>query len=202
MKAEIVTKRFVLCPRCNTSSWPIDHLTPGGTWGPWPCSDRNCTASIKGSVGADGSLDIEVSDKPDMALALFLFRGLYLVVAGYSASKEYDFLFHSHQCPENMLRSTIAVFDPETGIDPHGVLRFVAAVPDSEALRDWIGTGCQNGDESPAKLFAKFSTDGVPPPSKWPERNQRDAGLAQGRRVAESENDGRKGLCLDRSHFT
>ena len=175
MKAEIVTKRFITCPRCQNATWPVDHLTPGATWGPWSCPDNNCTAAVKGIVCDDWTIDVEVSDKPEMVLALFLFRGLYLVVSGYSSvngPSHYDFLFHSHQCPENMLSSTIAVFDPETGIDPHGVLRFVAAVPDSEALRDRIGAGHQqNGDETLAKLFVEFSTDGVPPPSDWPERD-------------------------------
>lgn len=168
MKAAILTKRFITCPRCTDGTWEMDHLAPGTSWGPWSCPNSSCTAAVKGTVGTDSTIDIEVFDKPEMVLALFQLRGLYLVITSYAQSSNYDYFFHSHQCPTNMLQHTLAVFDPETGIDPHGVLRFVAAMPDSKGVREMIE---RNLETSLAGLFAIFGTDGTPIASDWPERN-------------------------------
>ena len=121
------------------------------------------------------------------ALTLLRFRELYIVVDSYSICEDdqhADFLFHSHQCTENLLRSTVAVFDPAQGSDPHAVLRYVAQIADTPLNREVL----EGGDLS--ALLRAFDTDGEPPPSQWPEENHGMLpGLAEERRARASKGD-------------
>ncbi len=121
------------------------------------------------------------------ALTLLKFRDLYIVIGEYPLcedSEQRDFLFHSHQCTENLLRSVVAVFDPEQGPDPHSILRYVAQIEDNDASR----AGLDNADLQ--ALFALFKTDGQPPPSRWPEEDHGMLpGLADERRARATKGD-------------
>lgn len=109
---------------------------------------------------------------------LLYFRGLYLVIRWYGSSFDekaeqarlWDFLFHSHQCPTNILHRIEDVFDPEWGQDPHGVMRYVANIPFSAEIKKQLDSNVV----SIAELFNMFGTDGTPPKSEWPEK---DGGL-------------------------
>jgi hypothetical protein len=108
-------------------------------------------------------------------LTLLKLGDLYVVVDGYRyKSDDADFLFHSHQCPMNLLRATVAVFAPEHGHDPHGRLRFVAGIDDTPEARALLGEDEQGSNASVtsfAGMLQLFGTDGQPPDSKWPERD-------------------------------
>lgn len=108
-------------------------------------------------------------------LSLFKLGELYLIVEDYTYEDDAaDFLFHSHQCPQNMLRKVIAVFDPEHDSDPHGVMRFVAGIDDTPEARALLGDDDRGTNASVttfAGMLQLFRTDGQPAPSDWPERD-------------------------------
>ena len=108
-------------------------------------------------------------------LTLLKLGDLYVVVDGYRyESDDADYLFHSHQCPMNLLRATVAVFDPERGHDPHGRLRFVAGIDDTPEARALLGED-KRGNNASVTSFAGvlqlFGTDGHPPDSMWLDRD-------------------------------
>jgi len=172
MTPELGITRYFLCPRCGKHRFTYSHLEPGRSFGPWGCDTVGCNADIRGKITLEGEPDITVVDRDyPKGLMLIKFRDLYLVVEGYrfyegEEADHYDFLVHSHQCPSNLLRATREVFEVEQGSDPHGVLRFVAAIEDTPNNRETL-----HEEVSLTRLFQVFQTDGVPPPTNWPERN-------------------------------
>ncbi|MDD5511500.1 MAG: hypothetical protein PHI12_11930 [Dehalococcoidales bacterium] len=113
-------------------------------------------------------------------VCLFRFRDLYLVVKGYTRPKNYehdwyDYLFHSHQCPGNIFRSVAAVYCPADGADPHGIIRFIAAVPDVEQKINEFSFNPDKQDvncDTLEGLFRYFCTDGTDAPTNWPEHQR------------------------------
>ena len=187
MRAETVRPVFIVCPHCGKSEHRVQHLYDTSkergkevSFGPWQCDE--CQHEFSGTVLYNPG---HVTDPCEVTitsiypwikvpkLSLLRFRDLYVVVDSYSDHKPgekdspwYDFLFHSHQCPTNILRSVEEVFDDE-GRDPHGVLRFVAAIDDTEENRKRLDAA-----PSKEKLFELFGTDGKDAPSDWPEVNK------------------------------
>lgn len=171
MQSEILTKRFIRCPHCGGGEFTVEHLfNPEDVerlFGPWHC--HKCNYEFFGATKQDGTVEI-TKLKPSASqpmLCLLRFRDLYLVVNRYARPKQddredwYDYLFHSHQCPGNILRSVEEVYDPAEGRDPHGQIRFIAAVPD---VGQNIGKECNTLEE----LFRYFRTDGAEAPTNWP----------------------------------
>lgn len=111
--------------------------------------------------------------RPTMpALCLMRFRDLYVVIDSYGPHDPdkddwYDFLLHSHQCPTNLMRNAVEIFDAKHGFDLHGMFRFIASIPDNEETRDALDSAF----ELPA-LFKLFSTDGTEAPTEWPEKER------------------------------
>jgi hypothetical protein len=105
-------------------------------------------------------------------LSLLRFRDLYVVIAGYSditgEPDWYDYKFHSHQCPEAIMRSVVAVFCPSEGADPHGVFRYIASVDDNEENTLALNTETATVEQ----LFRLFGTDGSDAPTNWPEHQR------------------------------
>lgn len=173
--AEIVTRRYVRCPRegCH-GEWGVEHLlsdeTPGGrSWGPWSCNEDDCDVVISGKLTARGvELTVTKREEP-RGLALLKFGDLWLVVDekwGRIERDHADFFYHSHQCPTNLLHKVRDVFDGD-GSDPHGRLRYVASIEASPEAQKRVEDA-----HSLAELFAIFDTDGVPPDSEWPEKDR------------------------------
>lgn len=108
-------------------------------------------------------------EKYQPKLALLRLRDLYVVVESYGQHDPekqdwYDYTFHSHQCPENLMRHVVAVFCPSEGNDPHGVFRFIAAIDDTTENKN-----ATNYTIHLAELFRLFGTDGSEAPTRWPE---------------------------------
>lgn len=169
---ETKTKRYFLCPHCQREEMYVEHLLTEAErdgknhwFGPLICS--KCNHEIKGECTPRGvKIESVYKCKRKQILALLRFRDLYVVIDKYRESDDYDFLFHSHQCPTNIMRSSIEVFDPKYGSDPHGVFRFVSAVEDTEENR-----GALDKCSKLESLFQLFGTDGSEAPSEWPEKN-------------------------------
>jgi len=187
IKANVIRPVFIVCPQCGKSEHGVQHLYDTSkergkevSFGPWHC--KLCRYEFRGTVlYAPSSVydpcvvtitDIgPCKDKPK--LSLLRLRDLYAVVDGYGDYQPeekdrlwYDFLFHSHQCPTNIMKDVIEVFDEE-GRDPHGIFRFIAALEDTKENRvalDEAGTREQ--------LLTLFQTDGKEAPSDWPEKNK------------------------------
>jgi len=164
MKPTVITKRFILCPQCDCGQHEIEHLIQDAPrdFGPWSC--RQCNHEFFGTVHPDGSVECRrIRQLPDEVMCLLRFRDLFIVAgpyAGFSRPDSEDFFFHSHQCPENIMRSVLGVCCPEAGEDPHGIFRFVATAP--YAGREFtFGTL--------AELFRHFGTDGRDAYTEWPE---------------------------------
>jgi hypothetical protein len=174
MKATIITKRFIKCPKCD-NTFGIEHLMGkecnNRPFGPWQCDD--CTTTIKGRV-VDGQVEIEeVEPRGYPTLSLVKFKDTYLVlehkIMGNKNGKieNWDFFFHSHQCPANLLRSVISVFDYEES-DPHGMIRFISSIPFNIENKEKLDRAYLT-----EHLFDLFNTiDGEPQPSEWPEENK------------------------------
>jgi hypothetical protein len=150
------------------------------TFGPWQCD--NCQYEFRGTVlYSPGNIYdpcvVTITDVHPWGkvpkLSLLRLRDLYLVVDGYGDYRPeeqdrlwYDFLFHSHQCPTNILRSVVEVYDKD-GFDPHGIMRFVAALDDTKENRKML-------DEAGTSeaLFQLFQTDGQDALTMWPEKDK------------------------------
>lgn len=167
------TRRFLICPQCSQYEFNIEHLCACDrqrSFGPWTC--RACDHSVCGTVHGD-SVEVTRLEPPtdEPVLCLLRLRDLYVVVESYRREKNYkhdwyDYLLHSHSCPVNMMRRTVDIYDAAEGIDPHGIFRFIAAVPDTPELRKKIE------DTSLENLFRLFGTDGTEAPTNWPERER------------------------------
>jgi hypothetical protein len=164
---------YIRCPNCNQGEFRVTHLVEDRSprsFGPWKC--RVCNHSLSGVV--KNKVEITKIDPPvdEPQLCLMRFRDMFLVVDSYTKwqngkSDWYDFLFHSHQCPTNMLRHVLELYDVEYGSDPHGTVRFVASIPDTEHNRKLL-----EGDLSIQQLFVLFATDGQDAPSQFPPENE------------------------------
>ncbi len=177
-QAAIHTKRFIHCPHCGQSEHQVEGLFQNASYnfGPWRCHE--CNHEFIGRVVGDTvEITSVVESDREPVVCLFRFRDLYLVVKGYTRQKNYeyewyDYLFHSHQCPVNILRSVHAVYCPHDGNDPHGVIRFIAAIPDvRQKINEFsFDPGEQDIDcGTLEELFRVFGTDGTDAPTNWPE---------------------------------
>jgi hypothetical protein len=167
----------ILCPNCGESDHTVSHLFDEGgrTFGPWCCDA--CNHEFRGRVLPDNSVVITKVEPRDTEckLCLLKLRDLYCVVTGYSLVKgdQYDdhadYLFHSHQCPGNIMRSVDEVFDVAEGSDPHGIFRLVAYITDTPENRKKLDHNY--GAHTVEELFRVFHTDGQPLPTDWPEQD-------------------------------
>ena len=186
-RATVVRPVFIKCPHCGVSEHGVQNLYDRSkecgteiSFGPWQC--EKCRHEFNGTVRylpetGDDPCIVTITDvhpwKKVPKLSLLRLRDLYLVVGGYcdySAEEKdpfwYDYLFHSHQCPTNILRNVEEIFDKDDN-DPHGILRFVAALDDTEENRKKLRE-TYHQDE----LFQLFQTDGRDAPTDWPEENK------------------------------
>lgn len=169
----IKTKRFLPCPNCGQHDFLVEHVIDDFVrdLGPWEC--RSCHYDVRFTAGNGTITNVRSEPSGDTRmLSLVRLRDLYLVVGSYSKGKDegsdwYDYLFHSHQCPINLLNNVEEIYDAAEGMDPHGICRFVAAIPDTEENQtklDQTGTLQQ--------LFLLFDTDGTDAPTRWPENER------------------------------
>ena len=189
MKTGIIkTNRFLLCPNCGESEHSIEHLMkgfmvpdptsstaefgvrPSRDFGPWSCDE--CDHSFGFRMHHDGSVEITDVKKitEPKVLCLLRFRDLYVVAGPYREYGDdgwYDYFFHSHQCPYNIMHQVRAVFDAAEGEDPHGSFRFISSIPYMEKEED--GGERWTGGMSLEALFRMFKTDGQEAETEWPE---------------------------------
>lgn len=175
MKADINTKRFILCPGCGQHEHSVEHLflSAPRTFGPWSCETDDCLIRISGKVSVDGTIDLETDVmKRPRGFALCKLRDLYLVLRQpYGRIENPDYFYHSHQCPTNLLRYVVDVYAPSGEADVHGMIRFVAAIDDTPETRKVLREhGGQN--LSLRKVMELFETDGEPIETDWPESNE------------------------------
>lgn len=168
MTVVLKTRTYVPCPRCDVGEFNIQHLLDAKksfVIGPWVCDNRHCDAAVTLRVSAEGEVDVVEVRESEMprALVLLRFGDLYLVTRGYTSDgDQWDYLYHSHQCPTNLLRHVYAVFD-QTGEDPHGRLRYVAEIldtPDNLAR-------LEKQTHDLKTLFEMFGTGGEPRKGRW-----------------------------------
>lgn len=171
MNVAIVTRRFIACPTCRAHQHPVEQLFAASIasdhrFGPWRCGTADCNTEISGTVRADGTIDIEATEREPRGFSICKLRDLYLVLhetSGHVGREIADFFYHSHQCPDHLFRKVVAVYGP-SGHDQHGMIRFIASAVDTRELRDFILSG-----PSLAELLARFQTDGEPHETAWPE---------------------------------
>lgn len=173
MLSEVKTKRYISCPNCGEGEHTVEHLLDGtwsGSAGPWSCDFCNhqfCLTAFE-----NGQIDItDLKKNAPQVVCLLRLGDLYVVAGPYRRhggdEDWYDYFFHSHQCPENIFRKTLALYAPDWGEDPHGVLRFVASVPLEEIEDDRF-----DGGDTLESLFRTFKTDGKDAPTQWPEADR------------------------------
>jgi hypothetical protein len=175
-RVEVVARRYVLCPTCGKGEFTVEHLFSvdrDRRAGPWYCDNAECRMGFMVAVSQGGDVDLTPYERGDLpGLGLLKFRDLYLVVeekhGAYVGDRagSADYMYHSHQCPTNLLANVEAIYDA-SGSDPHGLMRHVASILDTPATRARLEEA-----GSLAELFALFSTDGKPAPTNWPEENR------------------------------
>lgn len=163
MKPEIhtETRKHIICPGCGATdqfSWGhlADFVGTDRSWGPWSCD--HCGTSIKGTVLADGSPEIEVLDEkhtPGWLLVRVKIDvevhgtdSLYFVLdcaiyAWNADDPDGHMRYHveQHTCPTNLVPVEAMLFDQDA--DPHGILEYVEHVPkpadfpESPTYDDW-----------------------------------------------------------------
>lgn len=125
------TKNFAVCPHCDATDSPVDHLLPGQSAGPWYCDSCGKAYTLK--VGLDGLVAITPTDawKVETLDVLILHpqpKPLIFAVPGmrFNGNKELvdhkHYYYEEHSCPTNWLRPDFMYYDGDT--DPHGVIRF------------------------------------------------------------------------------
>jgi len=174
---KIVTRRFVCCPNCGGSTHGVEHLLDSVrehgdiTFGPWPCEE--CDHDFFGEVTVDQDVVIRkvVKSRVWKVFVLLRFRDLWVVVRGRNypdaAEDSWDYFYHSHECPVNIMKDVVDVYDAEVGSDPHGVFRYVAEIAATKEIEKTLDEGCMTLES----VFRLFDTDGKEAPTRWPERD-------------------------------
>jgi hypothetical protein len=178
--AEIKTKRYVACPRegCGGKFW-VEHLLDGSErffsaghkFGPWYCDEAHCDVVMDGVITVEG-IDVTWSKRDHKrGIALLKFGDSFVTYEEHrlhdpKVDDSYDYFFHSHQCPGNLVRHCLDVYIGGMR-DIHGQIRYVASVEDTPEVRKKLD-GVNNLDE----LLAVFGTDGSLPPTMWPPENE------------------------------
>lgn len=172
MKPEIKTRRYVLCPECGVGEFYVEHLFDDNyedrSVGPWYCKNGDCRMGFSIKVAGEEVELTPTKRYKARGLGLLKFRDLYLVVnqiGNLVGDVHADFFYHSHQCPTSILSTVEEVFDAR-GNDPHGTMRYVASILDTEETRKRLGAAT-----SLRELFDLFGTDGQPAPTRWPEED-------------------------------
>lgn len=142
-------QKFFSCPACGEAeAFSYGHLVEkaatGGqeySWGSWYCDE--CGAGVRGAVQVDGTTTVELTGeknietrvllKLDSSSPIFLIvRGHWRPEPGATANDGDEYFFNEHTCPTNYLKDVIAIFEGDDS-DPHGLFKYVAAVPEAVA---------------------------------------------------------------------
>ncbi len=186
MKVETKIKRYISCPECNEGEHIIEHLIDRAnnednksTFGPWHCHNMSCGFIFRGDVDKDGNVYFEPAknfignNRSYPTLSLLKLNDYYLVVDHAVIGEEdgsienWDYFFHSHQCPSNLFRSVVAVFDHEES-DPHGIMRFMGSIRLTDESQKKLDTEIHKTED----LLKLFNSDGFPLESEWPQENK------------------------------
>lgn len=146
MPVAIRTKRFAVCPRCGQGEWGVEHLFTHGmkSAGPWSCS--NCEAAFVLEVDLEAET-IEFRERPDLQQKRCLVlleippqeHPIRLIVEGFEqTADEHSYYYEEHTCPENYLRSTLAV-ELNGRRDPHGLATFISAFAWQDDAENLLG---------------------------------------------------------------
>lgn len=156
----VETKRKINCPCCGHADSGVDHLMGhegDRTFGPWYCDE--CGAAYSGVVknGTDVFIQIEEKHRLDDTLVLLELppqkETVYLVVKGMMFDGELNeddkrYHYDRHTCPTNYLKDSVALIIGNDD-DPHGLFRFVRAIPMKDAVM-------QQHDEDKVNFLATF----------------------------------------------
>lgn len=171
-KAELQTQttRFFMCPNCGAEDFQVEHLIGENTsFGPWDCG--HCNHDILGET-RDGDVFLEHRpSKTYPALALLKLGDYYFAIKSYGDDPDgridnWDYLFHSHQCPTNLTKAIVKIYDDEHD-DPHGIFRFMASIPGTKENEDKLEHA-----SSVEQLLKLFNSDGFPLASEWPQEEK------------------------------
>lgn len=161
MKAQIYTKHYIVCPHCQGDTGSvINHLLKEKLpreVGPWDCD--SCGNYFELVIHSATDIDIKIVDgKRIEKLEVLLVlppqdKPLYVVVEGMDFVKNGDpidldksFHFDENSCPTNWLKVDRIYFDGDA--DPHGLFRFVRAIPAKQAQEIDDNIHSKNGYES------------------------------------------------------
>lgn len=133
-----ITKLHPVCPHCGkTHGSAIDHIEPGGSFGPWFCD--GCGQGFHGVMRGEATviekipsgarfadtlvlLEYPPSDKP----LRFLMRGRRYELPGDPGDMR--FYYEQHSCPTNWIGQAVMISHGGC-TDPHGFLRYVRETP-------------------------------------------------------------------------
>jgi hypothetical protein len=137
------TVTYVPCLACGKEdAHNVSHLLTGlaRRWGSWSCD--GCGASTEGTAGG-GGVEYWLTGHKMLsdAVLLALTPGVpvLLVVKGRRSEAEalerHRYYYDEHTCPTNYLTEALCILTPDDP-DPHGLFRYVTAVPMPEKGRD------------------------------------------------------------------
>jgi len=158
VKAQIYTKHYIVCPHCqgDTGSY-IDHLLEDKLpkeVGPWSCDA--CGNYFELVINSATDIDIKLLDykrveKLEVLLVLppqdkplyVVVEGMDFVKKGEAMDLDKSYFYNEHSCPTNWLKADRIYFDGDA--DPHGLFRFVRAIPTRQAEEIDQGIHVKNG---------------------------------------------------------
>jgi hypothetical protein len=167
-KAEIFTKRYVVCPACNDrdSGFGVDHLPRGTAWGPWFCD--GCGRASRGRLLANGDVEIELVDEcristmdllvlePQTSPVYFLVPGSRYEGRCWQSEGTTDdhkrFSYEEHSCPTNWLEPEAIRWEGDN--DPHGLIKYVAHRDSTE-----LPPESQPGNRQSWEYFSAFKLE-------------------------------------------
>jgi len=147
------TKRYSVCPWCNSKGSPVDHLIDGKFDTTWYCDRCGESYALKFDHGRMwiGKVPGRRSEK---TLVLLRHGSIGLIVEGLKHSEDPTcsgnaYFYNEHTCPTNYLKYVKRVIDLKTGdTDPHGIFQYVCTRPYDERIED-----LNLSDEELAKLI-------------------------------------------------
>lgn len=174
VQAQIETemRHWVKCPACDGRVGTIDHLlsdTKPVKAGPWSCDD--CGKAWFITMHSEQNIQLKHAPDHDKTNTLVLLKldktyadEIFFVVEGlrFETDNPYTndknrYFYEEHSCPVNHIRCPVLTRDAtgDINVDPHGVLRFVAAV-DHPGKDVWDNLG-PDDDAEYVMLFPQLS---------------------------------------------
>ena len=137
-RANIRTRRFLLCPACDQGESFYEHLEAGAKTR-WHCD--HCGVFYDVEIDSEGTALVGLTDErtvptldllvlpPQRCPVYFVINGRRTIPHDTDVQARHRNLYESHSCPTNWLQPELVYCATDDDpADPHGLIRFVRCV--------------------------------------------------------------------------